>query len=526
MEAPINIRNQLLKELSLPENSTQQEIINTINFLADERLIELFNKFWKGSKAQFCHYYNTNFSNFSRWSNSKKESIKSRESVQGYLLSIINGETIKSIGLSYNQIDYKSYLYPSNYYDYVKDWDKLLENLYKRNIDIFIILDGDQTIKEIKRLSWIFDESRTNIHILLFGGSNLQIPSFWVDTYYCSWIRCQNNLPQATDLTISMALKELHNYELKLFGQPKKDIIIVSRDYFAKTLEAIFKAFSRRIIWVDHSSCDIGLYLLFYIIANSIPCILSLLGVKVFEFIKRIVTDIIYENFKTDAQLLKEIFLLNLPMDSICANRINLINMRKLEESIISYLSKNQIIGNNSGIKENAIEKCVKNGEIGKENDGDDIIKIISSLPEIKEIKELLKEKDTITISSLGSKIFISDTLKELAKSEKLTDILRNPIVSEILDTELINVHTTYYLVRNNQTTNKLDVSSSEILRKRFLTEWPNSPQEFCVLYKINKGNFNAFIKGRKNDPASCAAIRKWLSESSRFGFQKDPERK
>lgn len=38
--------------------------------------------------------------------------------------------------------------------------------------------------------------------------------------------------------------------------------------------------------------------------------------------------------------------------------------------------------------------------------------------------------------------------------------------------------------------------------------------QEFRNLYGINKDNFKAFIKYKKlDDPTSCAAIRKWLSE-------------
>lgn len=479
-------KKSLCRELSLNVDVRPETFSEVVTSLSDSELSRLFSLFWKDSKARFCYLHHINFSNFSRWSNGRRDDANARGKVIQYLMTLYRQvDNPKDKELTADS--------PSNHYHYVRDWNRVMVDAYKHpQKKLIVFLDGDQAIEEIRRLSWLFDGiSETNILVLLFSGAGTHIPSFCKDTPYYKWIRAPNHLSQATDLVISMAAKELHNYETTNYPDLRSKFIIVSRDYFAQTLTDILNACKRETIYVDNSSVDLALLILFYLQIYDIPPLISPLANKVYQLIEQRIHCLSKGIEVTDQELAAKIQELQISDSSVAFSRITPKAIKLLDELIIRHFGQDD-----------------KWSNYQKEYN----LYHLSQIPELNRLKQLLKDKKMLFLGYVGSEIPFPETLTGILKFRKWKEALTNPLVQEFLDCEVVaNGQGDYIQFRPFNG----EINMSVSLRNCYLSNWKGTEIEFCKLYNCNKGNFIAFIKGRKDSPESCFAIRKWIQDNN-----------
>jgi hypothetical protein len=71
------------------------------------------------------------------------------------------------------------------------------------------------------------------------------------------------------------------------------------------------------------------------------------------------------------------------------------------------------------------------------------------------------------------------------------------------------------------QSTNELQVSlyknniidKEETFRQYFFDNWKSSKQSFSKIYELDYSNFSKWLKRKKQSPASCKAVQKYMKE-------------
>lgn len=139
------------------------------------------------------------------------------------------------------------------------------------------------------------------------------------------------------------------------------------------------------------------------------------------------------------------------------------------------------------------------------------------------EVKKKVAAEGEVRLGVLGQQWPWTPKLSTEYKCDKWLQLVQQQHVLDYLDADLITLPGPSYTLRwrkfaAEQPPPKLEplkmVPSQ--LRAAYKTQWSGTQKSFCMRYGCNQGNFSSFLNGRRrDDPASCDAIRKWLSEET-----------
>lgn len=202
-----------------------------IETYTNDQLLSYYNQYWKNSKSSFAKIYGVNQSNFSSWTNGKRESQASVYAVRKFLTEYCNDNFSK-------QKSYNSNVTPSSLIERMKSMTKYT------NLDIIVFVDIDNMFSYFTNNIWVEAE---NIHfIIVLSLKSVCInKATLIEKCNCSIVRTKSEAKNAADVLLTILITNLHSI---LSSNIK--FIIVSNDGFIKEVEKTLVGFhpKRKII--------------------------------------------------------------------------------------------------------------------------------------------------------------------------------------------------------------------------------------------------------------------------------------